>query len=80
MAQTITSDGDKERLGEGVERIWGPLPLESTAKFGAHAPVCSLVVHPVLDADLLAVAKAGEGRRSVKAGHLRRYLAVHSCR
>ena len=41
-----------------MERIWGPLPLKSTAEFGAHAPVCSFVVHPVLDADLLAVVKA----------------------
>ena len=52
MAQTITSDGDEERLGEGVERIWGPLPLEPTAKFGAHAPVCSFVVHPVAVLDV----------------------------
>ena len=53
MAQTITTGGDEERLREGVERLWGPLPLERTAEFGAHAPVCSFVVRPVLDVDLL---------------------------
>lgn len=36
-----------------VERVWGPLPLECTAEFGAHAPVCSFVVRPVLDVNLL---------------------------
>ena len=29
------------------------MPLECTAEFGAHAPVCSFVVRPVLDVDLL---------------------------
>ena len=53
MAQTITTDGDGERLGEGVERVWGPLPLERTAEFGAHAPVCSFVVRPRLGVCLL---------------------------
>ena len=54
MAQTITTGGDKDqRLWEGMERLWGPLPLERTAEFGAHAPVCSFVVRPVLDVDLL---------------------------
>ena len=53
MAQTITTGGDEERLWEGVERLWGPLPLEHAAEFGAHAPVCSFVVRPVLDVDLL---------------------------
>ncbi len=53
MAQTITTDGDGERLGEGVERVWGPLPLERTAEFGAHAPVRSFVVRPRLGVCLL---------------------------
>ena len=53
MAQTINNDGDEERLGEGMERVWGPLPLECTAEFGAHAPVCSFVVRPMLDVHLL---------------------------
>jgi hypothetical protein len=48
MVQTITSDGDGKRLGEGVEGVLGPLPLESTFSFGAHAPVCSFVVCPAL--------------------------------
>ena len=53
MAQTITTDGDGERLGESVERVWGPLQLERTAEFGAHAPVCSFVVRPRLGVCLL---------------------------
>ena len=53
MAQTTTTDGGEERLGEGVERVWGPLPRERTAEFGAHAPVCSFVVRPMLDVCLL---------------------------
>ena len=53
MAQTITTGGDEERLSEGVERLWGPLPLERAAEFGAHAPVCSFVVRPMLDVHLL---------------------------
>ena len=53
MAQTITTGGDEARLCEGVERLWGPLPLERAAEFGAHAPVCSFVVRPVLDVNLL---------------------------
>ena len=53
MAQTITrATVTKNDSAEGVERIWGPLPLESTAKFDAHAPVCSFVV---LDADLCSM-------------------------
>ena len=57
MVQTITSDGE-ERLGEGVESVWGPLMLDTTAKLGAHAPVCSFVVRPVLEATMLAAVKA----------------------
>ena len=58
MAQRFTSNGDEERLGEGVERVWGPLPLKITDKFGAHAPVCSFVVRPVLDAHVVERVQA----------------------
>ena len=53
LVQAIDDKCDEERIGEGMERVWGPLPLECTAEFGAHAPVCSFVVRPVLDVDLL---------------------------
>jgi hypothetical protein len=64
-------DGVEEKIGKNkignikigkirslLQRVWGPLPLEVTSALGAHAPVSSLVVRPVLAADLLASVKA----------------------
>ena len=66
-ACAIDDKCDAEWIGEGVAKLWGPLPLESTAKFGAHAPVCSFVVRPVLDADLVAEVMAEVGGDAIPA-------------
>ena len=66
-ACAIDDKCDAEWIGEGVSKLWGPLPLESTAKFGAHAPVCSFVVRPVLDADLVAEVMAEVGGDAIPA-------------
>ena len=39
-------------------RVWGPLPFEITSRCGAHAPVCSFVVVPELEPDVLSAAES----------------------
>ena len=39
-------------------RVWGPLALEITSRCGAHAPVCSFVVVPELEPDVLSAAES----------------------
>ena len=50
----MDTDDEEERTHEGVERVWGPLPFALTSAMGAHAPVCSCVLRPVLDTSCLA--------------------------
>ena len=53
----MDADGERdeaERIHEGVARVWGPLPFALTSALGAHAPVCSCVLRPVLDTSCLA--------------------------
>ena len=39
-------------------RVWGPLALEITSRCGAHAPVCSFVVVPELEPDVLSAVES----------------------
>ena len=50
----MDTDDEEERIHEGVARVWGPLPFALTSAMGAHAPVCSCVLRPVLDTSCLA--------------------------
>ena len=73
LVPAIDDEYDEERMGEGMERVWGPLPLECTAEFEAHAPVCSFVVRPVLDVDLLDPHSALTSFKTSTSPAIRRY-------
>eukprot|EP00966_Prymnesium_polylepis_P297400 6871244-Prymnesium_polylepis.1 len=47
-----------------LRRMWGPLSLEAARRFGAHAPVSSVVVMPELEAGLLAEVPRGDSWRN----------------
>ena len=50
-------DSEGDRTGEGMTRVWGPLPFDVTSAYHAHAPVASFVVRPVIEANLLAAVE-----------------------
>lgn len=52
------TETEHERTADVPERVWGPLRAAETAKFGAHAPVSSVVLRPRLHTDLLEAVKA----------------------
>lgn len=54
----VSSDDEKELPAGPPRRVWGPLPLEISSRCGAHAPVCSFVVAPELEPDVLSAAEA----------------------
>ena len=60
-------EDEKEQPPTTPRRVWGPLPLEISSRCGAHAPVCSFVVAPELEPDVLSAAEAEVLQDSVPA-------------